>query len=123
MSLGVQRVAGVTQQFHDTNVRHIHLLWLKIFFFVGEEGGEIDSGQRRRWRKPSSPVLRNEIALSMSVATVVHGEIQHALHENGVVPKAGTVHRPQIDVVGIGAHDNVAEHLIQGESQIRVMIQ
>ena len=68
-------------------------------------------------------MLHNEIVLLTSVATVVHGELQHALHENGTVPEAGTVHRLQIDVVGIGTHDNVAECLIQGESQIRVMIQ
>ena len=115
MRLGIQRVAGVTQQVHDANVQQVHLLWLKIFFFVGEEGGEIDSGQRRQWQKPSSPALRNEIALSTSVVTVLHGELQHALHQNGVVPEAGTVHRPQINVMGIGTHDNVAEHLIQGE--------
>ena len=59
----------------------------------------------------------------MLVATIVHGELQHALHENGVVPEAGTVHRPQINVMGVGAHDNFADHLIQGESQIRVTIQ
>ena len=123
MRLSIQRVAGVAQQIHDANMRHVHLLWLKIFFFVGEEGGEIDSGQRHRWRKPSSSVLHNEIALSTSVVTVVHGELQHALHENGAVPEAGTVHRPQINVVGIGAHDNVAECLIQGESQIQVTLQ
>ena len=90
---------------------------------VGEEGSEIDSGQQRRLWKPSSPALRNEIALLTLVAIVVHGELQHALHQNGTVSKAGTVHRPQIDVVGIGAHDNIAEHLIQGESQIWVTIQ
>ena len=123
MRLSVQRVAGVAQQVHDTNMRHTHLLWLKIFFFVGEEGGEIDSGQRHRWQKPSSPALHNEIALSTLVATIVHGELQHALHQNGAVPEAGTIHRPQIYVMGIGAHDNIAERLIQGESQIRVMIQ
>ena len=114
MRLGIQRVAGVAQQVHD---------FLKIFFFVSEEGSEIDSRQRRQWQKPSSPALHNEIALSMSVATIVHGELQHALHQNGMVPKAGTVHRPQIYVMGVGAHDNVAEHLIQGERQIRVTIQ
>ena len=68
-------------------------------------------------------MLCNEIVFSTSVATVVHGELQHALHQNGVVPEAGTIHRPQIDVVGIGTHDNVAECLIKGDSQIRVMIQ
>ena len=68
-------------------------------------------------------MLRNEIALSTSIATIVHGELQHALHENGTMPEAGTVHRPQIDVVGVDTHDNVTEHLIQGDSQIRVMIQ
>ena len=47
LRLGIQRVAGVTQQVHDASVRHVHLLLFKIFFFVGEEGGEIDSGQRR----------------------------------------------------------------------------
>ena len=123
MRLGVQRVARVTQQVHGANVRHIHLLWLKIFFLVSEEGGEIDSRQQHQWRKPSSPVLRNEIALLMLVVTVVHGELQHALHQNGAVPEAGTVHRPQIDVVGVGTHDNIVECLIQGESQIWVTIQ
>ena len=59
----------------------------------------------------------------MSVVTVVQGELQHALHENGTAPEAGSVHRPQINVMGVGAHDNVAEHLIQDESQIQVMIQ
>ena len=39
------------------------------------------------------------------------------------MPEAGTVYRPQINVVGLGAHDNVVEHLIQGESEIWVMIQ
>ena len=123
MRLGIQRVAGVAQQVHDANVQHVHLLWLKILFFVGEKGGEIDSGQQRQWWKPSSPALHNEIALSTSVMTIVHGELQHALHQNGMVPEAGTVHRPQINVMGVGTHDNVAEHLIQGESQIQVMIQ
>ena len=123
MRLGIQRVARVAQQIHDANMQHVHLLWLKIFFFVSEEGGEINSGQWHRWRKPSSSALCNEIALSTSVVTIVHGELQHALHENGTVPEAGTIHRPQIDVVGIGAHDKVAERLIQGKSQIRVTIQ
>ena len=68
-------------------------------------------------------MLHNEIALWTSVVTVVHGELQHALHQNGTVPEAGTVHRPQIYVVGVGTHDNVVECLIQDESQIRVMIQ
>ena len=121
--LGIQRVAGVAQQVHDASVRHVHLLWFKIFFFVGEEGSEIDNGQRHQWRKPSSPALCNEIALLTSIATVLHGKLQNALHENGTVPKAGTVHRPEINVVGVGTHDNISEHLIQGESQIRVMIQ
>ena len=121
--LGIQRVAGVAQQVHDANVRHVHLLWLKILFFVGEEGSKVDSGQWHRWRNPSPPALRDEIALSTSVATVVHGELQHALHQNGMVPEAGTVHRPQINVIGVGTHDNIAEHLIKGEGQIWVMIQ
>ena len=104
-------------------MRQVHLLWLKIFFFVSEEGGEINSGQWHQWWKPSSPMLHNEIVLSTLVATIVHGKLQHALHQNGTVPEAGTVHRSQIYGVGIGAHNNVVEHLIQGESQIRVMIQ
>ena len=44
-------------------------------------------------------MLHDEMALLMSVAAVVHGELQHALHENGVVPEAGTVHRPQVNVI------------------------
>ena len=123
MRLGIQRVARVTQQVHDANVQDIHLLWLKIFHFVGEEGGKIDSGQRRRWRRPSSPALRNEIALSTLVVTVVHGELQHALHQNGTVPKAGTIHRPQIDVVGIGSDDNITECLIQSNPGDDIMMQ
>ena len=68
-------------------------------------------------------MLCNEISLLTSIGTVVHGELQHALYENGTVPEAGTVHRPQINVVGVGTHGNISEHLIQGESQIQVMIQ
>ena len=63
------------------------------------------------------------MVLSTSVAAIVHGELQHALHENGAVPEAGTVHRPQVDVMGVGAHDDVTERLVKGESQIRVTIQ
>ena len=59
----------------------------------------------------------------MSVAAVVHGKLQHASHEDCVVPHAGTIHRPQVDVMGIGTHNDIMEHLIEGESQIQVTIQ
>ena len=80
-------------------------------------GISIDGGN------PLSSALGDEIALSASVAAVVHGELQHTFHEDCAVPHAGPIHRPQVDVMGVGTHDDVTERLIDGESQIRVMIQ
>ena len=54
---------------------------------------------------------------------VVHDELQHAFHEDCAVPHAGPIHRPRVNVMGIGAHDDIMECLVEGESQIRVMIQ
>ena len=39
-----------------------------------------------------------------------------------MVPHAGPIHGPGVDVIGVGAHDNIAEHPIDGESQIRVSV-
>ena len=67
--------------------------------------------------------LGDEAALSASVAVVVHGELQHAFHEDCVVPHAGPIHRPRVNIMGVGAHNDIMERLIDGESQIRVTIQ
>ena len=118
---GVQRVAGVAQQIHDAGVHHIHLFWLKVFLFIVEEGGEVDGWHWRGWGNPLPSALGDEVALSVSVAAVVHGKLQYAFHEDCAVPHAGPIQRPQVYVMGVGAHDNVMECLV--ESQIWVAIQ
>ena len=57
-----------------------------------------------------------------SVAAVVHGKLQHAPHEDCTVPHAGPIHGPGVDVMGVGTHNNITEHPINGESQIWVSV-
>ena len=68
-------------------------------------------------------MLGDDVALSTSVAAIVHGELQHASHEDCAVPHTGPIQRPRVNVMGVGAHNNVTERLVKGESQIRVAIQ
>ena len=46
----------------------------------------------------------------------MHGELQHASHEDSTVPQTGTVHDPRVDVMGVGAHNHISERLVQGKS-------
>ena len=68
-------------------------------------------------------MLLGEVALPALVPTKVHGEHKHAVHEDCVVPHTGPIHGPGVNVVCIGAHDNVPEHSIDCEYQIQMTVQ
>ena len=120
MRFGIQRVAGVTQQIHDTGVHHVHLFWLKVFLLVIEEGGEVDGWHRCGWGNPLPLALGDDVALSASVAAIVHGKLHHAFHEDCAVPHAGPIERPRVNVMGVGTYNNITECLVEGESHMAI---
>ena len=64
-----------------------------------------------------------KVAFSVSVPAKVHAEHKHTSHEDCAVPHAGPIHGPGIDVVCAGAHDNIPEHPIHCQHQIRMVVQ
>ena len=57
------------------------------------------------------------------VPAKMHGEHEHALHEDCAVPHAGPINGLSVNVVCVGAHDDVPEHLIHCEYQIWMTVQ
>ena len=70
-----------------------------------------------------SSALGDEVALLASVVAIVHGKLQHAFHEDCAVPHTGPIHIPGVNVVCVGAHDDVPVRPIHCECQIRMAVQ
>ena len=68
-------------------------------------------------------MLLGEVALPALILAKVHGEHKHASHEDCAVPHAGPIHGPGVNVVCIGNHNDVPEHLIDCEYQIWMIVQ
>ena len=119
----VQGVARVTQQVHDADMHHIYLPKLEILLLIIKEGGDIHGGHRRRRGKPFPLAVFGEVSLAAPISALMHGKLEHASHEDCAVAHASCIHGPGVNIMGVGAHNNIAECLVYGECQIRVSVQ
>ena len=123
MRFCVQGVARVTQQVHDADMRHIYLPKLEIFLLVVKEGGKIHGGHRHPRGKSLPPAVFGEVSLAAPLLAVMHGKLEHAPHEDCAVAHASPIHGSGVNIMGVGTHDNIAEHFVYGKCQIRVSVQ
>ena len=82
LRFSVQRIAWVAQQVQDSGMSSTDLLQLQVLFFVSEEGVNVDGWQWRCRGNPLPPVLLGVVSFLMPVAAKMHGELQHASHED-----------------------------------------
>ena len=118
-----QGVARVTQQVDDADMHYIYLPQLEIFLLVIEKGGDIHGGHRCRRGKPLPPAVFGEVSLTVPISAVMHGKLEHASNEDCTVAHTSPIHGPGFNIMGVGAHNNIAEHLVYGQCQIRVSVQ
>ena len=64
----------------------------------------------------------HEVSLTAPILTIMHGKLEHASHEDCAVAHASPIHGPGVNIMGVGAHDNIAECLVYGKCQIRVSV-
>ena len=121
--LGIQRVAWVTQQIQDSGVSSADLLQLQILLFVCEEGIKVDGQPRCCSMGPLSSMLLGDVSFSVLVAAEMHGELEHAPHEDCTVTHAGPIHHPGVDIMRVGAHDNVTQHPVRCQHHVWVTIE
>ena len=57
------------------------------------------------------------------ILAIMHGKLEHACHEDCTVAHASPIHGPGVNIMRVGAHDNIAERLVYGECQVRVSVQ
>ena len=72
---------------------------------------------------PLPSALLGVVLFSMPVAAKMHGELEHASHEDCTVTHAGAVHCPSINIVRVGTHDNITERLVHCQCQVGVSIE
>ena len=63
------------------------------------------------------------MSLSTPVAAKMHGKSEHTMHEDCVVPHAGPIHSPGVNVVGVGTHYDVPEHLVRCKCHVMMLIE
>ena len=120
MQFCVQGVARVIQQVHDADMHHIYLPKLEIFLLVIKEGGDIHGGHWRQQRKPLPLAVFGEVSLAVPISAVMHGNLEHASHEDCAVAHTSPIHGPGVNIMGVGTHNNIAECLVYGKCQIWV---
>ena len=101
---------------------YIYLPKPEIFLLVVKEGGDVHGGHRRRRGKVLPPVVFDKVSLTAPISTIMHGKLKHASHEDCAVAHASPIHGPGVNIMGVGAHDNIAERLVYGKCQIRVSV-
>ena len=121
--LGIQWVAWVTQQIQNSGISSADLLQLQILLLVSEEGVKADGQLRCCRRGPPSSALLGDVSFPVPVAAEMHGEPEHAPHEDCAVTHAGPIHCPGVDIMRVGAHDNITECPVHCQHHIRVMIE
>ena len=122
MRFCVQGVARVTQQVHDADMHYIYLPKPEIFLLLVKEGGDIHGGHRRQRGKLFPSAVVGEVSLTAPISTIMHGKLEHASHEDCAVAHASPIHGPGVNIMGVGAHNNIAECLVYGKCQIRVSV-
>ena len=123
VGLGVQRVAWVTQQVQNSGVSSTELLQLQILLSIGEEGIKVDGWPRCCRRGPPSPMLLGNVSLPVPVAAEMHGEPEHAPHEDCAVTHAGPIHHPGVNTMRVGAHNSIPECPVHCQHHILVTIE
>ena len=63
------------------------------------------------------------MSLVAPISAIMHGKLEHASHEDCAVAHASPIHGPGVNIMGVGAHNNIAERLVYGKCQIRVSVQ
>ena len=121
--LGVQWVTWVTQQVQNSGVSSADLLQLQILLFVGEEGIKADGWPWCCRMSPLSLALLGDVSIPVPVVAKMHGEPEHAPHEDCVVTHAGPIHCPGVDIMQVGTHDNITERPVRCQHHIRVMVE
>ena len=121
MRFCVQGVARVTQQVHDADMRYIYLPKPEIFLLLIKEGSDVHGGHQRRRGKVLPPAVFDEVSLMAPISTIMHGKLKHASHEDCAVAHASPINGSGVNIMGVGAHDNIGEHLY-GKCQIRVSV-
>ena len=123
VGLGIQQVAWATQQVQNSGVSSADLLQFQIFLFVSEEGVKVDGRPRCCRRDLPSSVLLGDVSFLVPVVAEMHGEPEHAPHEDCVVTHAGPIHHPGVDIMRVGTHYNITEHPVCCQHHIRVTIE
>ena len=72
---------------------------------------------------PLHPVPLGIVSFSTPVAAKMHGKPEHASHENCAVTHTGPIHRPGVNIMQLGTHDNIPEHPVHCQCHIRVSIE
>ena len=73
-------------------------------------------------REPLPLVVFGKVLLTVPISAIMHGKLEHASHEDCAVAHARPIHGPGVNIMGVGAHDNIAKHLVYGKCQIRVSV-
>ena len=63
------------------------------------------------------------MSLLMPVAAKMHGEPEHAFHEDCAVTYAGPIHWPGVNVMKVGTHDDIPEHPVQCQHHARMSVE
>ena len=121
--LGVQRVAWITQQVQNSRVSSTDLLQLQVLLFISEEGINVDGLPRCCRMSPLSSALLGDVSFLVLVVAEMHGEPEHAPHEDCAVTHAGPIHCPGVNIMGVGTRDNIMECPVHCQHHIRVTIE
>ena len=68
-------------------------------------------------------MVSDEVSLVAPIPAIVHGELEHTSHEDCAVAHASPIHGPGVNIMQVGAHDNIVECLVYGKCQIRVSVE
>ena len=63
------------------------------------------------------------MSLLTPIAAKMHGELEHASHEDCVVTITGPIHCPGVNVMRVGAHDDVPECPVQCQRHARMSVE
>ena len=121
--LSIQWVAWVAQQVQNSEVSSTDLLQLQILLFVREEGIKVDGWPQCCRMSPLSSALLGDVTFPAPVAAEIHGKPEHAPHEDCVVTHAGPIHHPGINIMRVGAQDNIIEHRVYCQHHIWVTVE
>ena len=59
----------------------------------------------------------------MPVVAKMHGKLEHASHEDCTVTHAGTIHRPDVNIMRVGTHNNIPERPVHCQCHIQMSIE